>query len=197
MTLKIMRMLYRVIRFLAGQGTIHSGVSSLITKNYESEGKNVKKILICVLCAVMLMTIAACTPAPKNAAHVEGELSDIVKKIYENANVQPSIMTFETVVDDTNKAGMLGTNDVAFIEGLASEAAIMTIPHSMVLIRVDSNSDIEATKKLIAENVDPRKWICVGVEPDQVIVDNIGDLIFLVMSENAEAYHEGFLALAK
>ena len=67
----------------------------------------------------------------------------------------------------------------------------------MVLIRVDSNTDIEATKKLIKDNVDPMKWICVGVDPEQVIVDNIGDLIFLVMSADAQAYHDSFLKLAE
>ena len=159
--------------------------------------KNMRKILLIVLCGVMLIGIAGCGSNAKDTAHVDGELSDIFKQIYENANLEASVATVEIVVDDTNKAGMLGSSDVEFVEGLASEAAIMTIPHSMVLIRVDSNADIEATKKLIADNVDPRKWICVGVEADQVIVDNIGDLVFLVMSENAKAYHEGFLKLAK
>ena len=156
-----------------------------------------KKVLTGLLCFVILITVAACAPSVNGGEHVEGTLSDIFKRIYENAAVSAAIATVEIAVDDTNKVGMLGSNDVTFIEGLASEAAIMTIPHSMVLIRVDSSSDIEATKKLIADNVDPRKWICVGVEPDQVIVDSIGDLVFLVMSQDAQAYHEAFLALAK
>ena len=156
-----------------------------------------KKLVLAALCLLLTINLAACgaQPAPE-AQNVEGELSDLFVKIYENAGVEAP-MTMEVAVDDSNKAGMLGTDEVAFLEGLASEAAIMTIPHSMVLIRVDSSADIEATKRLIRDNVDPRKWICAGVEPDQVIVDSIGDLVFLVMSENAEAYHAGFLALAE
>ena len=33
----------------------------------------------------------------------------------------------------------------------------------------------------IKENVNPRKWICVGVEKEDVIVKNKGNLIILIM----------------
>ena len=155
-----------------------------------------KKFFAFAISIVLLVTLSACNSKPaENAGHVEGTLSEIFVKIYENADVEPPL-TMEMVIDDTNKASMLGSNNVTFLEGLASEAAIMTIPHSMVLIRVDESSDVEATKKLIKDNVDPRKWICVGVEDDQVIVDNIGNLIFLVMSADADAYYQSFLKLA-
>ena len=155
-----------------------------------------KKIMSVVVCIILVVAMTACSTSPAASnKHVEGTLTELFAKIYANSGVE-SPMVMEVAVDDTNKAGMLGTADVAFIEGLASEAAIMTIPHSMVLLRVDANSDIEKTKQLIRDNADPRKWICVGVENDQVIVDSIGDLIFFVMSANAEAYHTGFKALA-
>ena len=157
-----------------------------------------KKILASIVCVALLLTLAACSSQPQESAkHVDGELTEIFAKIYENvAGVTPPL-TMEVAVDDTNKASMLGTDEVVFTEGLASEAAIMTIPHSMVLIRVDNSVDIQKTKDLIKANVDPRKWICVGVDPSQVIVDSIGDLVFLVMSEGAEAYHASFLKLAE
>ena len=154
-----------------------------------------KRGILGIICVAMMFSMAACAGSGGSVKNVEGTLSEIFVKIYANAGVEAPLTT-ETVVDDSNKASMLGSNDVIFKEGLASEAAIMTIPHSMVLIRVDSSVDIAKTKQLIKDNVDPRKWICVGVEADQVIVDSIGDLIFLVMSENAKAYHESFLKLS-
>jgi hypothetical protein len=40
------------------------------------------------------------------------------------------------------------------------------------------------------------KWVCVGVDPDNVIVDSIGDVVILIMSDdNAQALHQAFLAL--
>ena len=165
---------------------------------YESEDILMKKIITGIICAALLFTFAACESKPAaDSAHVDGSLSEIFAKIYDNADVGATIGTLEVAVDDTNKGSMLGSTDVKFTEGLASEALIMTIPHSMVLIRVDEGTDIEATKKLIKDNVDPRKWICVGVDPEDVIVDNIGNLIFLVMSADAQAYHDSFLKLAE
>ena len=153
-----------------------------------------KKIFTCFICLALLFSLAAC--GKKDSRHVDGTLSEIMAKIYENANVD-FLGTYEVAVDDNNKVSMLGSADVKFNEGLASEAMIMTIPHSIVLIRVDQNTNIDNVKKLIKDNVDPRKWICVGVDPENVIVDSIGDLVFLVMSDNAQAYHDSFLKLAK
>ena len=158
-----------------------------------------KKIIASVICITLLFMLTGCgaTSGTNNDAQVEGTLSEIFVKIYENADIAEPLGTYEVAVDDTNKESMLGSADVKFTEGLASEAMIMTIPHSMVLLRVDADTDIEATKKLISDNVNPRKWICVGVDPEEVIVDNIGDLIFLVMSVDAQAYHDSFLKLAE
>ena len=51
----------------------------------------------------------------------------------------------------------------------------------------------EEDKKEILEEVNPRKWICVGVEEDKVIVDSIGDLVILIMDNNyPETLHENF-----
>ena len=155
-----------------------------------------KKFLSAAAVLTALSVFVSCGGSGSGSgAHVEGELKDIFAKIYEYAETESPATIFITV-DETNKKSMLGTDEVNFTEGLASEAAIMTVPHSIVLIRVGADTDIEKTKKLIKENADPRKWICVGVEGDEVIVDSIGNLIILIMSENAEAYHKAFLKLA-
>ena len=156
-----------------------------------------KKIISLALCFIMLFSAVACSKDKKeDMPHVEGTLTEIFGKIYANAGVEVP-MTMETDVTNANKMNMFGTTDVTFLEARAAEAAIMTIPHLMVLLRVDPNSDIEQTKQLIRDNADPRKWICVGVDPEEVIVDSIGDLIFFVMSANAEAYRASFLKLAE
>ena len=153
-----------------------------------------KKILAITLCLVMGVSAAACSS--KAAANVEGTLAELLAKIYANAGVE-SPMTFDSELTADNVAYMLGTADVAYTEGLASEAAIMSIPHSLIIFRTAENADIEAIKTAIKSNIDPRKWICVGVDPENVIVDSLGDLVFVVMSNEAAAYHESFLKLAE
>ena len=68
--------------------------------------------------------------------------------------------------------------------------------YSLVLVRTKEGADIKKIKTDIKENVNPNKWICVGVSEENIIVDSIGDVIFLVMSDNgAKPLHEAFLAL--
>ena len=155
-----------------------------------------KKIFAIVTLMAMVFSMAACSPKA-GQKNVEGTLSEIFTKIYDNSGAEKPMMISETPLNDDNKAYYLGSDQVTFIEGMASEPMVGSIPHSMVLIRVDGNTNIENTKKLIRENVNPYKWICVGVQEDEVIVDSIGDLIFLVMSVDAEAYHQSFLKLVQ
>ena len=60
--------------------------------------------------------------------------------------------------------------------------------------KVEEGADVEAAKTAIKENVNPRKWVCVGVEDEKnVIVDNRGDLIVLIMENNhAQTIHNNF-----
>ncbi len=50
-----------------------------------------------------------------------------------------------------------------------------------VLLRVSEDQDIEAAKKLLEENADPAKWICV--EAESVVVENVGDVILFIMAD--------------
>ena len=43
---------------------------------------------------------------------------------------------------------------------------------------------LEYIKETILENVNPRKWVCVGVEKEDVIIKNKGDLIVVIIVED-------------
>ena len=90
----------------------------------------------------------------------------------------------------------IGSNDIPFAQAVASEAMIMAKAYSLVLLRMEDGADIEVAMAKIRENVDPQKWICVGVDPSDVIVDSIGNLVILIMADNSSQLHESFLALA-
>ena len=49
-----------------------------------------------------------------------------------------------------------------------------------MIILICGMQDIQVKTK-IKETINPRKWICVGVEEEDVIVKNKGDLIILIM----------------
>ena len=44
----------------------------------------------------------------------------------------------------------------------------------------------ERIRGTIKENVNPRKWVCVGVEKDDVIIKNKGDLIIVIIVEDTQ-----------
>ena len=59
-----------------------------------------------------------------------------------------------------------------------------SIAHSVVLVRTKDNADIEGIKTKIKEKIDPRKWVCVGVEKEDVTVLNKGNLVALIMVQD-------------
>lgn len=89
----------------------------------------------------------------------------------------------------------LGTEDITFEAGAASESAITSAAHSVVVLRfADEKQAADAAAKL-KTTADPRKWICVGV--DEAKVANKGKLVCIVMDdENGEYYLNNFKANA-
>ena len=81
--------------------------------------------------------------------------------------------------------------------GIGSDALVIAIPHSVVLIEMNEGADIEAAKKSIKENADGRKWICVGVSDEDIRVERAGNYILLVMADNSEEYIANFSAHAE
>ena len=94
---------------------------------------------------------------------------------------RPMMLT-NTEVTEENVENYLGTKDIEYEEALASESAVGSIAHSVVLVRMKDGADVEDAKKKIEENVNPRKWICV--EAEDVVVKNKGNLIILIMSSS-------------
>ena len=158
-----------------------------------------KKIFLVVLAVIISIGMMSCTDsqgAKSGDTKIEGSLEDIMQEIYDGFD--PDFPETEiSKIDDENIEYFLGTKDVEFEEAIASEPLISPHAHSIALIRVSEDADIEQIKKDIKENVDGMKWICVGVEDDNILVDNIGDLIILIMDENSEDIHTSFLSLKK
>lgn len=136
-----------------------------------------KKILTLLL--LFFTTIALTGCSEKN---VEGTLEEIMTTIYADIpeDERPT-MLMNTEITDENIEVFLGTKDIEYEEALASEPGIGSIAHSVVLVRMKDNADIEKAKENILENVNPRKWICVEVAEEDVIVKNKGNLIILIM----------------
>ncbi|MEG0805327.1 MAG: Ig-like domain-containing protein [Lachnospiraceae bacterium] len=108
-------------------------------------------------------------------------LERIMEKIYEGVSIElPKV--WNKKIDSESSMYYLGIKNTDLEQGIASEAMINVIPYSVCLVRVKDGSDVEQVKTDIKENVDPRKWVCVSVEPENVKVSSIGNVILLVMT---------------
>ena len=119
-------------------------------------------------------------------------LEEIIDQMYADSGLEfPGTMKSELTAENMNY--MLGVDNFDYLEGLASEPMMSSQAHSIVLFTVEEGSDIETIKADIKANVDGRKWICVGVEPDNILVENVGNHIVLIMDLESEALMTAFL----
>jgi hypothetical protein len=165
------------------------------------------KNLLLLLTLLVAFSFTACQsksadPASNDQKNLEGSLETILDKIYETSKVSDMFKDYidsglqTTEIVQGESAYFLGKDDIEFESAIASEPIISPSAYSLCLVRVKEGADIEAIKLSIKENVNPMKWVCVGVDPDKVIVDSIGDVIILIMSDDeGNALHDGFLAL--
>ena len=159
--------------------------------------KLLHKLTMFALVLSLGLILVGCGNRKAKVENIEGSLEDIMTKVYAQLPEDQRPMALTNMeVNAENIEGFLGTADIEYEEALASESMVGSIAHSVVLVRVANVADVEATKKAIKDNVNPRKWICVGVEEDQVIVKNKGNLIILIMAaENSDKLEAGFDAL--
>jgi len=143
----------------------------------------IKKTISFALIITSLFLITACN----KEQNVEGTLEEIMKKVYQELPQDETPMMLQNVeINEENIEYYLGTSNIEYEEALASESATGSIAHSVVLLRTKHNADIEKIKTEIKENVDPRKWICVGVEKEDIIVKSKGDLVILIMTNSGK-----------
>lgn len=166
-----------------------------------------KKLYLIILALVMVFSITACQSNdvdsnPTENNNLEGSLESILDKIYETVDVDDSYRDYienrlvTTEVTAENAGYFLGDEKIEFESAIASEPMMTSSAYSLCLVRVKEGADIEKIKSDIKENVDPRKWICVGVDPSNVIVDNIGDVVILIMNDDiGGSLHDAFLQL--
>ena len=151
----------------------------------------------------MLLSLVGCSSnKTKSDSVLSEDLTKIVEKIYETANFDDKEMNdylkgYENITLDKSNADMyLGDSNIDFKEGICSEPSMNAIAYELVLLRLDDNADVEAVKKQIKENANPRKWICV--EAEEVVVENVGNVVLFLMADKEEAtpIKEAFLNLA-
>ena len=152
-----------------------------------------KKVIIIIAAIVVVLAIVAVFIfAGKTEKTVEGTLEEIMAKVYEGIPEENLPMLMDIPIDNETVEGFLGTTEVSYKEALAKEPMISSIPHSVVLVRLNNAKDAEAAVEKIKASVNPRKWICV--EASNVVVKSKGDLVILIMADTEMTTEEEAIA---
>ena len=167
-----------------------------------------KKLFALLMAVLMVLSFAACAASTGAAGGktVSGTLPEIIDNIYAAADLDAETrefvdsdiygpVTMELAVEDI--VYYFGVEIPDAEEAVFSEPMMNANPFSVCLVRVKDGTDVEVLKKDIKANADPRKWVCVGVEDEDVRVESIGNVVLLVMANNSEKYTEAFLSLAE
>ena len=161
-----------------------------------------KRMMACCLTLVLALAVFAGCGKGQQAANLEGSCEEILTKVYENAKLDDELreaMEYyqTTPIDETTAEYLLGTTDVKYAEAVVSAPMMNAVAYQCVILRVAEGEDVEAAKKLLTDNADPRKWVCV--EAESVVVENVGDVILYIMADQttADAVKTSFLALGE
>lgn len=142
-----------------------------------------KKLLIS-LC-VCFMALVGCSSGSNtdSSAAYNGKLEDLMVKVYEGIkDEEKPMMLMDMPLDSENYTMFIGEATFKYEEALASESAVGSIAHSVVLIKMAEGADMAAAAAELKTTINPRKWICVGVE--EVKVETKGNMILVVLNDS-------------
>lgn len=162
-----------------------------------------KRLLAFLLSAALLCTLCACAGKDSGSgSRLDGTMAELCVSITENAElsdeVRESFKDYATAeVTTADEEYLLGAAGLAYTDSVVFYPMINVIPFQMILLRMDKNADIDATVKVIEDNANPHKWVCV--EAEKVLVKSIGDVIIFIMGEKetVDALYASAQSLAK
>lgn len=147
--------------------------------------------VLCTLVVCFLLVGCGKSTKKEEQKNIEGDLKDIMEKLYEGIPEDQMPMMIESQELNSENFKYFAFTEAKYKQAVVSESMTGSIPHSVVLIRLENAEDAESIVKEIEQNADPRKWICVEAENTYVL--SKGDLVVLIMSnELAPKIKENF-----
>ena len=168
-----------------------------------------KKVIALVLAVVMAMALVACggnKEAAAQKAPLTGTMEENTMKVMEIAPVEFMGGIIPVDLTDTSEDGkwavqyFTGLSDASKITDVAVYESMMgSQAFSLVMVRTAEGADPKAVAQEMTDNIDTRKWICVGA--DEKIVAGYGDTVMLIMLDSqlglsAQSYVDAFAQVA-
>ena len=110
----------------------------------------------------------------------EPELTAITEILDHSGIGMLDSFTISAVVKDETFAYAAGlSDDTHVLSGAACGALMMTTPYSLVVVRADSEENIDAIRADFAANLSWNKWVCVSAT--NAVIAQKGDLVLCLM----------------
>ena len=161
-----------------------------------------KKMIALVLVLVMAAAMVACGGKTADKAPLTGTMEENVVKVLEVAPVEFMVGAMPVDLSDTSEDGKWA---LSYFAGLQSAESVTDVcvyepmmgsqAFSLVMVRTAEGADPKAVAQEIKDNIDPRKWICVGA--DEMMAAGYGDTVMFIMLDSqlnlsAQTYVDAF-----
>lgn len=167
-----------------------------------------KKMLLPATCLLLALSLAACQPKtdapatstppasseqasekPANPAENQGErIASALEKVTDGAEL-PQADVIELDASNFSDYSFVEWRDG--LEAVASEGAIATSAHSLVLVR-SAEGKAEEVAREMAEKVDSKKWICVQPEVAKVLYSKNYAIMAMTFEKAYDKIKENF-----
>lgn len=159
-----------------------------------------KKLIAMILAVVMAVSMTACGGEDKSP--LAGTMEENVLKVMEACPVEFMGGMMPLDLTDTSEDGLWA---LQYYTGLQSaenitdaavyEPMIGSQAFSLVMVRVEEGADAKAVAQEMTDNIDTRKWICVGA--DEKLAAGYADTVMLIMLDSqlglsAQSYVDAF-----
>lgn len=152
-----------------------------------------KKSLIIALIVIVLVIVGVFIYKRENSSNTETialetyeDYENVINKVHElGQNGLFGILTreleLEYEVDDAIVAYTGLENREIFEKVVVSESMITSKAYSLTMAKVKEGENVQEVAKAMVENMDMRRWICVGAEV--IYATTYNDVVFLVMGD--------------
>lgn len=144
-------------------------------------------------------------PTEAPATNLTGTVEELIGKLIEAQPVEFMGGCMPIDLTDKSEDGLWMLSSYTGLSSAESiteaafyEAMMGSIAYSLVMVRVAEGKDAKTVAQTMKDNINPRKWICVGA--DQVMAAGYGDVVMFIMVDsnlglNAQSYVDAFAAL--
>ena len=156
-----------------------------------------KKMIALVLVLVMALSLAACGNKAADKTPLAGTMEENTLKVMEIAPVEFMGAVLPVDLADADATWYFtGLSDAAKITDVAVYEPMMgSQAFSLVMVRAAEGVDAKEVAQQMKDNIDPRKWICVGA--DEIMAAGYGDTDMFIMVDSqlglsAQSYVDAF-----